>query len=422
MLFCKYILARSTFLVRTSSFFMCRCAILHCCDAYYVTVQNGYGEGIALTKWKTVEPVQAERTKTRRVGKRHTGLKAAIAAVLLAAAAVAAVFWALPYLPQQPQVHNSAAYKGVVELWNVESFEGGVGSREGWLTGRAAQFEKANKGLFVHITTLSMQQLQEKLQQGEVFDMICFSRGAGAVVQQMLAPLECSVGEVMNNMLLSGQIKGVQYALPVYAGVYCLFARCEMLPAEELVQKALSQRFTRKVGKSTVELKPLVCGFTSFNSPLTALALAGVHGQVSSVHTATQYEAYELFTDNRTAVSLLGTQRDIYRLSRREEQGRIDKLGFAPLGAYTDLVQYVAVGMGDNAESCRRFAEYLVGKDAQASLVDVGMFPVLDTALYTAERYALCAQQLPTAYVPNVFGDEAAVERQRQMAQQTLEM
>ena len=338
---------------------------------------------------------------------------------------VVALVWALPQLPIKPQQQAPETYKGVLELWNVETFEGGIGSREAWLTNKAAKFEQANTGLFVHVTTLTVEQLEAKLTDGEQFDLICFSRGAGNVVQDRLAPIETSMGFVKENFLLSGQVDGKQYGVPLYTGAYCLFARVEQLAAEQLLDNALRQTYTRKVGKTTVQLQPLVCGFTPYNSPLSALALSGGRGKASGIdESITQYQAYERFVANRTAVTLLGTQRDIYRLTQKESNGKIEKLGFAPLGGYTDLVQYVGVSAtaGDKATACEQYVSYLLSETTQQTLVNLSMFSVLETTFYTSDRYAECEQLLSSAYVPNVFGNAEAITRQRETAISTLAM
>lgn len=376
-----------------------------------------------MANWKTVKPTE-EAAKPK---KEHMGCKKrwkiVLPLILVTAIAVGAAVWALPHLPLKPQTHNGASYQGVLELWNIESFEGGVGSRESWLRSRAVKFEQANNGLFVHITTLTEAQLADKLAQGDSFDMICFSRGAGASVQDKLAAITFDLGGTAENFVLSGQLKGVQYAAPLYAGVYCLFARDEMLSADRLVSEALTKTCTRKVGKTTVTLSPMICGFTAYNSPLTALALSGGHGEADISEQVTQYQAYEQFLDNRTAVTLLGTQRDMYRLSKREQDGRIDKLAFAPLAGYTDLVQYLGISAAtENIQPCERFAQYLIGEESQSTLVNICMFSVCGGSYYTDERYALCEAALPSAYVPNVFGDGEAVARQRKAAIESLGM
>lgn len=377
-----------------------------------------------MANWKVVEEAKEadKKEQKRNMGRKKRGFGIVLPILIVAALAIGAAIWALPHLPVKPQTQNGEHYRGVIEMWNVESFEGGVGSRESWLKGRAAKFEQANTGLFVHVTTLTAEQLAAKLEAGDDFDMICFSRGAGELVRDKLAETNANADDVRENILLSGQVNGVQYALPLYAGVYCLFARSDMLPATQLVANALSQTYTRKVGKNSVTLAPLIAGFTPYNSPLSALAMSGGRGKVALADTVTQYEAYEKFLANRTAVTLLGTQRDMYRLSQKEKNGRIEALAFAPLDGYTDLVQYVGVSVaaGDKSDACSDFASYLLSEEAQATLVNICMFSVLDHGFYTAERYSECETGLARAYVPNVFGDAEAVARQRQMAIDTL--
>ena len=378
-----------------------------------------------MSKLKVVKP-QKEKVKKERPSIHIPKKKAAaVATALIVVVACAALLvWALPNLPIKPQTQQPLSYQGVVEMWNVETFEGGVGSRESWLINRAAKFESAHKGLFVHVTTLTVEQAEAKLNDGQSFDMICFSRGVGSLVKGQLAAFSGSVSAIKDNYLLSGQLDGSLYAVPLYSGAYCLFARAEQLSSDRLLADALTAKYTRKIGKNVVELQPLICGFTPYNSPLSALALSGGKGKAAVSDTVTQYQAYEQFVANKTAVTLLGTQRDMYRLSQRESNGKIENLVFAPLTGYTDLVQYVAVSQtaGDKAASCEKFIEYLTGEQAQSTLTNMSLFSVLDANFYTADRYAQCETSLATAYVPNVFGDADAIAKQRQTAIATLNM
>ena len=74
-------------------------------------------------------------------------LRQACGVICLVAFVCAVIVFVLPALPQKPAAKaKTDGYAGVLELWNVESFEGGCGSRQAWLTGRAAKFENKNKG------------------------------------------------------------------------------------------------------------------------------------------------------------------------------------------------------------------------------------------------------------------------------------
>lgn len=360
-------------------------------------------------------------SKSRTSSKRNFKIFALFAVVLISATVLLLV---LPCLPPKPPTTSPKHYQGVVEMWNVESFEGGSGSRQSWITARAAQFEKKHEGTFVHVTTLSEEQLLAKLDEGENFDVICFSRGVGCMVQNLLQPYTGSVADIKENLLVSGQVGSVVYALPLYAGAYCLFARESQLPANaDLLQTALTNVYTRKVGKNVYELQPLICGFTANNSPLTALALSGVRGKCSLSEEVSQYSAYENFVANKTAVTLLGTQRDLYRLQKREEAGKIEKLAFSPLVGYTDLVQYLAISQlcGEKYACCTEFLQFLTQEEAQQTLQNVNLFSVLQQTYYTDARYLACENGLFGAYVPNVFGDKGSILQQRKTAIATLE-
>lgn len=120
-------------------------------------------------RYKIVQP--NNRKSRRHRSKKVVGggglllkLRQACGVICLVAFVCAVIVFVLPALPQKPAAKAKIdGYAGVLELWNVESFEGGCGSRQAWLTGRAAKFENKNKGLYVHVTTLSPSQAKDKL-------------------------------------------------------------------------------------------------------------------------------------------------------------------------------------------------------------------------------------------------------------------
>ena len=74
---------------------------------------------------------------------------------------------------------NSAT---VLTMWHIEGFEGGVGSRCDWLGKRAREFEKRNKGVYLDVIKLTEAQLEDRLAQGQSFDLISFGLGVGESV------------------------------------------------------------------------------------------------------------------------------------------------------------------------------------------------------------------------------------------------
>ena len=343
------------------------------------------------------------------------GFRQFVGVTMLCVFAAATLFYVLPKLPTKPySAQDGVTYKGVLEMWNIESFEGGVGSRQSWLTSRAAKFEAKNKGLYVHVTTLTAEQATDKLSAGETFDLVSFSRGTGAMLLPHLGQMQPS-RDMADNMRQSATVDNVIYANALYCGIYCLFCRSGELSEDRLKQECLTKTITRKIGKNTVTLSPLICGFTQSNSPLTALLTDGCQGNVTNLsENVTQYRAYEAFVSHKSAVTLLGTQRDLYRLRKREAEGKIEPLAVVPLIGYTDLVQYVAVGkQSANRVAAEAFATYLTSAEVQATLVDLALFSPTGAAVYTDYIYRLCAEGVTRAYVPNVFSPQESVLKQR---------
>ena len=343
--------------------------------------------------------------------------------ILLGVFVATTLICVLPKLPAKPYPAAKGSYKGVLEMWNIECFEGGVGSRQSWLTSRAAKYEGKNKGLYVHVTTLTAEQAADKLSSGETFDLVSFSRGIGATLLPYLAPTKAA-RDMPDNMRQSATVGNVAYANAYYCGAYLLFSRGSELAEDKLKQECLTKTITRKIGKNTVTLSPMVCGFTQSNSPLTALLVDGCRGNASNLsEDVTQYRAYAAFVSHKSAVTLLGTQRDLYRLRKREADGKIEQLSVAPLVGYTDLVQYVAVGKSaDNIAAAEAFAEYLLSAEVQATLVDIALFSPTGEASYTDPTYQRCAEGVLRAYVPNVFAPTESVTKQRADAVKGLEV
>lgn len=371
-----------------------------------------------MSKIRVVKPKNKGKDKKVMHLKRLTPQLIAQALVVVAIAGV--FIFAMPSLPQTPTTDANAVYQGVINLWLVDSFEGGSGSRQSWFTKRSAHFESQNKGVFVCVTSLTESQLLAKLADGQKFDLLCFSRGIGAKVLENLAPMDVDFGCVLDNFSQSGRVHNTTYAMPIFAGTYCLFARKSQQNSDVLVN-CLTTTFTRKVGKNTFTLAPLVCGFGKHNSPLTALAKSGARGVFQPNYTTSQYTAYEQFVANKTAVTLLGTQRDMYRLGKRLELGKMEELLFAPLTSYTDLVSYVGISKHTtNKAICQKYVQYLLTDAVQQSVRDISMFSVTRQDLYTSAWYSACESGLAMAIVPNVFADEQAILDARSSASREI--
>lgn len=324
----------------------------------------------------------------------------------------------LPNLPYPIDDTPAVTERAVLEMWHVESFEGGSTSRRDWLLRRATEWEKTHSGSYIHITTYSYEQALTMLNEGESFDIISFSSGIGSKLLDKLQPFDSA--NVWDNYADSAVIDDYQLALPYMTGAYMLFSRQDVtgqLQGQELIDKCLSFDISKKIGKNTIQLLSLDCGFASNNNPIMALYESGVSGQLTVNYAQTQYNAYERFVSATKSVVLLGTQRDLYRLSNREQQGKISTLNYVPLTSYTDLVQYVGVSKDcEYIQLAQEFCQLLIGDKAQKSLYSTGMFSVKYDDIYTDERYLAVQQSIKNSIVANVFRDSTIIEKERQTA------
>ena len=79
------------------------------------------------------------------------------------------------------------------------------------------------------------------------------------------------------------------------------------------------------------------------------------------------------------ATILLGTHRDVFRMINREEKGNVCDVVYLPLLNWTDLVQFSFLCKKDNQQrmvASEKFAKFLLQKDNQMKIEDIGMFSV----------------------------------------------
>jgi len=283
----------------------------------------------------------------------------------------------------------------ILTLWHVESFEGGVGSRADWLKKRALEFEKNHKGVYIDVVKLTYEQLTQKLQEGRPFDLASFGVGVGYELLNRLAKIDGEF-DVYDNLDESGKIDEVRYGLPYSTGGYLLISRKEDLQKftnyVDLKSSLFDLSRQYKVGKRTIDLKSAIVGSSEFCVPLlsiVSLVSNPVDKVVALSKDLTQYSCYERFLYNDTATVLVGSQRDYWRLSNRQKNGKIGQIEYDALVNYTDLTQYVGVcesGDYDRQKLSLEFIKYLVSKKAQSKLTDIGMLPVYDYGIYLSNQ------------------------------------
>ena len=229
---------------------------------------------------------------------------------------------------------NPTEHERILTLWHVGTFEGGVGSRGDFITGRAVEFGK--KGRHVLVKTHTIESAKESLKKGEKPDLVSFGIGADFVVPMAKRVTLTVAGEKVKSRAF------------VWAqGGYFLF---------------------RKSGDET-PIKTLTISDGGKNLPLGAANLTGV--KYENIETVKSTDAYlKLISGNTDA--MLGTQRDIRRFT-------VKNFAYTatPLEKYNDLYQYVAITTDDEDKlpTAKAFAEYLLSEKTAKKISSLYMIP-----------------------------------------------
>lgn len=240
-----------------------------------------------------------------------------------------ALIFALIFYPREQPAE--ASERRVITVWNVDTFEGGKGSRTAFL-GRAARLaEKDREGVYYFVTSYSAAGAARAMERGEVPDLLSFGVGMGDISAEC-RPLGCDFagGETARGCL----------AVPWCGGGYVLFS--------------LDASFSEE-GKTAVSVG-------GSNLAAVAAALAGIHGEELP-----SQDAYTAFLAGKYRY-LLGTQRDRCRFAARGVT-----VYEKPLGGYCDLYQYIAVLSDDKSGDCAAFLGALFSEEIQGALGDIGM-------------------------------------------------
>lgn len=208
----------------------------------------------------------------------------------------------------------------LIELWQIDGFEGGRGSRANFLSAAAKECFKGDN-VYFNVTSLSAQAARENLALGHIPDLISYNAGF------------YGIEEYVNQ----------SFGYRTWCnGGYCLIS------------------LDSSADFSDVDIQNTVINAGKDNLVDIAAILGGVSGAAKE----SSVNAYLKLLDG-TYKYLIGTQRDIYRFISREV-GYIVK----PLSNFNDLYQNISVLTHDK-ERCvaaRRFIEYLMTHNDVKSL------------------------------------------------------
>ena len=295
-------------------------------------------------------------------------------------------------------IGKKSQYVGIIEVWNIDTFESGVKPKSSYIENIAKKFQQKNKGVYVMVRNLTVGECENLLKENVLPDIFSCSYGVAEMVKDYIRPFEKESDHLCNNFLDAGKgVDGKLYALAWCVGFYSLISTRSKLEKTgknfenvKLNEIALSSDYSYRVGKNEKISKSLVYGESLYLMPKNALdaynkarSIQIDENEENQIRLKSQYSAYSAFLANDASI-LLGTHRDVFKMIKREESGSVSDVVYLPLTNWTDLVQYSL--LCENKDEKRRkvaeeFAVFLTEKENQMKLEDIGMFSVCDAEM-----------------------------------------
>lgn len=240
-----------------------------------------------------------------------------------------------------PQKSKEAEARTVVRVWNIDTFEGGKGSRTAFLKSVARELQGE---AYYLVTSYTLEGALSAFAEGEAPDVLSFGVGLSEFAERLL-PLPYSFA--------GGELGGKTLAYPWCMGGYYLFSLTDF---EGEGRTALS------VGGE--------------NLPAVAARFEGITGEETE-----SVAAYTGFLSGKYRY-LLGTQRDVCRF-----QARGVSVQARPLTKYCDLYQYIGILSSEKRDASLAFVEALLSPEVQGRLSQIGMFPLENNAERTVSVF-----------------------------------
>lgn len=256
-----------------------------------------------------------------------------------------------------------------LELWNVDTFEGGKASRGAFLEKQAVNFQKTNTNVYIIVKNLSTEQAELQLASGAVPDFVSYGIGAGKMFKTLCKDVK--------NFDVREDLK-IPKVVPWCLGGYVL---CSIKNIDLKDENAILNNTIGFGVKNTICLSAL-------NENVEEVGKLEKVYEKSKTAGYGEYNAYEDFLKQEFDV-LLGTQRDFFRLLNRINLGALDSCKFNFLSGYSDLVQWFSVLTDDEEKTkiIENFIDFILSEDIQRKLVNIGMFSSTGLLIYEDENY-----------------------------------
>lgn len=260
------------------------------------------------------------------------------AGVLLAFSILFTALLGAKKIPEKSLDIKTPEYKGVLSLWQIDSFASGKGSVKRFLLEAARDFEKSNPGVLVMVTEHSVSGAKESMLSGSVPDIVVFGRATDPAGFTELG---------VKNAFRGGKVGDKTFAARWAGGGYALISQRGVNPED------------KKLGELIVS--------DGGTAPLAAFALTG--------YTAEKITEYKPSAARAEFIKkggfLVGTHSDVVKLEIYGADFSVEWLT-----GYNDLYRYVAVTSENEDKNyfSQKFVETLLSEKSQLKLDKIAMF------------------------------------------------
>lgn len=278
---------------------------------------------------------------------------------------------------------TSKEYKAILRVWHIDTFEGGAGSRASFLKNVGSKFTKKNKGVLFLVSSLTQKSALQKLESGEVPDLISFGACGLSVYEKLYSLSQLDIAD-------GGVVNGKRYLTAWCKGGYF------------------------KITKGEKTFNKLIVSQGEFNLSTVAVCLEKISAKTVVIKQPT--EAYSAFLSSNDAC-LLGTQRDIVRL---ESKGV--SFTATPVLSFNDLFQYI--GVTSQSEEKRVYAlsfiDFLLSEAVQKTLVNVKMLSTTASGLYLDSKDYTALENARQTYTVSPFLQESELNLIKERAKNQI--
>lgn len=320
---------------------------------------------------------------------------------------------------------TKSKYQGIIEIWNIDSFESGKVSKNKLLSTITEKFQAKNKGLYFMVRNLTESECLNLLNRGEYPDLFSCSYG----VSEKIKDYVCEFDDIDIDSIEKGAANAVIengkiMAVPWCRGNYYLISTASHLEKAKILNYneitlsdvCYSSGYLVSGKKSDKIVYSISFGNLKYLMPLKALKtynkqeenLVSEYSFNKDKLDISSYSAYTDFIAGNSVV-LLGTQRDLFRLKNRENLGKISDVVYEQVSGFNDLIQFVFKAKDSQKEKekyIQMFAQFLVLEESQKLVAESGLFSILKS-FEINENNSTMQNIIPEKFndydAPNVF-------------------